>query len=160
MYPTGLSPNGLERWPVAIASKTNDCSFQVPRTGFSAANVAFGTSTEYYGTAVAFIVLIPIRARPRQRRPSFQPRVPLPSAAIQPAFSCSRVNCGGASPTSVLEDMQVRMQAPAPPILTRISPDRGHGIGTSTTCAGQPAPINLTPLFARSAITPWLKSTS
>jgi hypothetical protein len=30
--------------------------------------------------------------------------------------------------------------APAPPILTRISPGRGIGVGRSTTCAGQPAP--------------------
>src|SRR6516165_8348485 len=45
--------------PSRVASKTNDCNFQVPRIGFSAANVAFGTSREC-SISVVFIVLIPV----------------------------------------------------------------------------------------------------
>ena len=47
-----------ERWPVAVASKSNDRNFQVPKIGLSPGNADFETSRENCVTSVAFIAFI------------------------------------------------------------------------------------------------------
>ena len=67
----------------------------------------------------------------------------LPSSATHPAFSWPSVN-GGVNPRSSSITCRSEWHTPAPPILTRICPGPGDGLGTSSSRAGWPTPTNRT----------------